>query len=484
MKNTKLIQLFSKLDRSEIKDFGNYLVWKAFKPTGGVFLLYKYLKKYHPDFPDNKVTKETLNKAIFKNSKSSSRIYDVMSLLNNALENYLITKEIENDSTKRDLFFLDVLQDRKYDSMFFQKVDQIKNEFIDDKKYGLENLYHIYNLNLMHHSHPNYLATKEKELDFMDVSKSLDDFFIASKLHHYCVFEIESHANTQSDNKTIIKLSLKEAILKTGQNDRYNAVPHINLLYKLNSAFISSSFEEIQALKEQYFNKFHHFNASEMYDIHSTIMVLFYKYYLDGIKDALVEILEMYKFGLENNLLYEFGYLNEILFTNIVNTSCAVGNLKWTDKFIAEYNQFLPEQERRDCVLYCNSQVAFERNEFDTVLKNLSTVKFKNPNLILATKVLLLQCYYELEDFQDLFENLARALATYLKRNNTMTEEMKIPHNNFIQIIKKLYKIKFSINPSKLIDQLKKMPELNNVVKKQWLEKKIISINKSNTHLN
>lgn len=62
MEKRKLITVLKTLSDSEFKEFGKYLEGTSYRKEGYVFALYKYLKKYHPEYPSAKVDKDYVQK--------------------------------------------------------------------------------------------------------------------------------------------------------------------------------------------------------------------------------------------------------------------------------------------------------------------------------------------------------------------------------------------------------------------------------------
>jgi len=69
MLNSNLLELLSKFTIQEVKEFNEFVISPFFNKNENVAGLFKYIKKYYPDFNNKKLEKEYAFKKIFKNEK-------------------------------------------------------------------------------------------------------------------------------------------------------------------------------------------------------------------------------------------------------------------------------------------------------------------------------------------------------------------------------------------------------------------------------
>ncbi len=166
MDKSKLIEVLKTLPKTEFKEFGKYLEGSSYRKTSGVFLLFNYLKKYHPTYPANKIEKEVVYKKLFKESGNiNKRMLDLMSTLYQVLEDFLLKKELYDSPVDRQFLVLQMFKKRKLDKFFFQKINQVKKEWEKETPAGIEQLHKEYILAKTCFMHPNYSLFPGQEID-------------------------------------------------------------------------------------------------------------------------------------------------------------------------------------------------------------------------------------------------------------------------------------------------------------------------------
>jgi len=66
MNDTKFIKLLKTLDRKEMIDFCNFVEGKAARQPKDRLAYVDYLKRQHPNFPKQKMTKEYIGQKLFR----------------------------------------------------------------------------------------------------------------------------------------------------------------------------------------------------------------------------------------------------------------------------------------------------------------------------------------------------------------------------------------------------------------------------------
>ncbi len=478
MKKSKLIQLLSKLDASEMKELGFFLVGKAYKKTGGVFNLYKYLKKHHPKFKESKIEKEVVHRVLFNDSKTfNRRLYDIMSSLTNATEMYLINKKLETDEINKSFLLLDVYKERQLDKLFFKKIGYVEKEWEGTQISGIEHLHNKFKLYQMCFLHPNYSNVGEdKHIDINLLIDKLDQYYFTNKLFlSALVTRIDKLKNLKENNSNFRLLNsiIEHCKEESFQNKQTQFLLELYLILTNESNDIS-----IENIGESFYQNNNLFNQYEKQDIFNFLSHIFFENYRKGKEQYLRNIFDLFKYGSDNNLLLEDGYINDRYFITIVNIGCSLKELNWTNSFINKYEQYLKEENKIDCINLCKSLVLFEEGNFEQVLKSLVQLQFINIIYTISAKSLLLQCYYELEDFDDLFFNLVKSFKSFLKRNKLISEHFKESIYQFINFSNKIYSERLKIN-RKSLDKLKEeLISTQNIAKKKWLISKVNEMTK------
>jgi len=470
MDKSKLIILLKTLSTSEFKQYGSYLEGASFRKTSGAFLLFNYLKKFHPDYPESKVSKEVVKKKVFKNNvPTNQRLFDLMYILYTSLENFLIQKKLEVDKAERDLLVLDILKDRKLDKLFFLKANQVEKDWSKSHFEGIEHLHNIYKLHNMSFLHPNHSIFSKNVISQETLAKDIDSYYYSAKLYTTLIHKLNQKVIV-SKNPIIDKNSkmILEAIVNLSTTENFANIPQIALLGNLLKSLNDQDYSNISNLQNQFKEHLSKYNQYEKHDIIHALIRMNYANHLAGNENAARKMFELNKFAVDNMIIIEDGFIQSEYFKQIVDVACTVGELDWTENFITNYSKYLKSEFKEHNLALCNALVLFEKGHYSDVLSKITQVPFENPVYAVQIKALQLQCYFELEDYDDLFFNLVKSYSTYLKRNNVLPQNFIEPSETFIKFSTKLYLAKHSIN-HKSDNLVSEISGLQKVIKKRWL---------------
>lgn len=473
MEKSKLIKILHTLSDSEIKEFGKFLEGNSFRKTGSAYKLFLYLRKLHPILPINKIKKEYVQKKLFKDLESSEKhLFNIMSQLTTALEDFLVKKLLEEEAIDKDFLLLKAYKKRKLDKFFFQKIGAIEKKWDQSKAAGIEQLHDKYRLKKICFLHPNYslLSESESSLDIPDLIELLDQYYFTIKLYWVSCHLISSHVLNKEDKGEINNFI--EEISQLSEKSSFKSVPQIQLLSKLSNAILSKDFENYEELKTMFVNCLNLFDKCEKLDLINLLTYYCLQNYKVDSETALKDIFELNSFSVEQELVLEDGYITAEMFRNMVNVGCSVNELEWTEHFINEYKDKIKEGEREDMTALCESILAMNKGGFDIALQKLIQIKMQNSFYGLQTRAIQLKCYYELEGYEDLFDNLIISFTKFIDRNQQLSNPMKESVKNFIYFTKIVKKERYkNAQISKdLIDRLNKE---NRVSWKRWLLKKV-----------
>lgn len=473
MNNSKLITYLRTLSNYEMRDFGQFIVYKTAKGPNDLNVLFNYLKKLHPIFPEKKIEKKFVSKKIFKEEKSTKRIINTMYKLGLILDEYLVMDVLKEREKEKDFLLLNALQKRKLNKFFFKKAKQIQEDWQGNPRAGIDQLYDEFKLNEMCMSHPYYSLVKEMPINPEVLLNQIDKHYFAIKLYwNLCSSNTSNYIVNSKNGNSFTELFLDEIIDLTNNNDEY-ATTHGKLLSQMVLDFKNREYPNYYKYKNEFFQHFRLFNQKEKNDILTLLFHACYENYKKGEADAQNELFELSCFVVDNDLLMVDGYIFTGRFWNIVHIGLSSGELDWTDKVIEEYGEYLEEEIREDIITICKALLAFNRKKYSDALQLLSTVKFQNPVYGLYSKSVQLQCYYELGDeYDDLFRNLSKSFYLYITRKHTFSESMKNSFCNFISLATQLQNAKY--DPNKNFDGIfKKINTTENLAYKSWLKEKV-----------
>ncbi len=479
MIKSKLVEFTRTLSKVELKEFGKYLEGMTLK-KGKVFLLYQYLCKSYPDFPEKKIAKEYVSKKLFGGSKDSLKnLRDTMSNLYGFLEDFIVKKELEISESERNFILLKAIGRRKLDRFFFQKITSIQKDWEKEPLPGIEHLYHEFRLSKVCLFHPNYEISVSGNISYSELNEKMDRFYLSKKLYLLLgQYQTSSFVLPTDEKENKEQNFLIDNLLSISKLNRFQETPQIKLLSDLVEAFYKQDFSNFSKIKERFKASLSMFDEYEQKDLLTIVQHICYTKYIKEDVKYLAEFFDLYKLAVEEKLIFEQGYIASQTFINIVDVACSVGELDWAEFFVVQNGIYIKESVRADYVNLCKVKICMRRKKFESALEMLAFIDHLNPFFAIQVRPIQIQCYYDLgEEYEELFYNQVRAFKMYLSRKQELTEQVKLTLNNFLKFTNALQKIMIS-NGSISLDFLKEIENTQNVACKSWLLEKANELKK------
>ena len=109
-------------------------------------------------------------------------------------------------------------------------------------------------------------------------------------------------------------------------------------------------------------------------------------------------------------------YFSQWEFKNVVNISLRLNEKEWCKNFIRRYITYLKPPERKNALTFNLAYLHFMNGNFKEAIKRLKDVKFTDVFYKVDSKVILMKCYYELDEIEFFFYH-ASAYRLFLLRN-------------------------------------------------------------------
>ncbi len=473
MRRSKLIEVLSALDKNELKEFGVFLAGTSVQRITGTLWLFKYLKKYHPEFPETKLDKKLIVKKMSTCIKVSEHsIANFMSNLYNALEEFLILKDIQANKVEKDFAILRVLRKKKLDKLFFQKIGQVEKDWEQNKPQGIAQLYNEYKLNMLCMTHPSYYINPKSPIGPETLLIKLDLHYIALKLYWTLAVYSRSYILTDSNKEQAYPHYLLQEVNNLSNEPRFQANPYITIFQNLLTAYKEDTFENYAIIKQIFIENLEVFTEMEVADLLKLLHNYCVVSYKKGKTEYAKELFLLYQLGINKGLYIENGYISPDIFRNIVRLSCSIGELEWTENFIQTQARYLNEEHKDDTLALCKAMLKFSEKDFEQVIDILLQTNFANELHGLSIKALQLRAYYELEDMEDSFFNLVKSFRSFIHRSHNVSDNMKQTYLQFIHYINKLQLIRYQ-DKQKFLSLKKEIDTHYNIGHKSWLLNKV-----------
>ena len=200
--------------------------------------------------------------------------------------------------------------------------------------------------------------------------------------------------------------------------------------------------------KATFFNQFksdidelkHHFPDTELQGVYRFAINQCIRLINRGNIEFGAIVLDLYEEALNSKYLLVDGYLSRFTFKNIASMAVKIGEYDRAERFSNEYYSSLRKEERNSALNFNQALIGYHKKDFDTALRSLQEVDFKDHLFNLAAKVIQMKIYFESEDF-DLLDSHLDAMQMYILRKKVIGYH-KTNYKNIIKMTRKMLKIK------------------------------------------
>ncbi len=189
-----------------------------------------------------------------------------------------------------------------------------------------------------------------------------------------------------------------------------------------------------------------------------------------GKKEFIRESFELYKIGLDKNILREGGRLTRATFINIVGIGCMLNEFEWIEVFINKYNDDIPAVEREAVVGLSLGIFNYSKKDFGKAERYFIEATPNDILLNLLNRNWLLRTYYKLGK-EDELELLIESMGKYLMRKEIVGYARDI-YKNIFSLMKKLVNLNVydSEDRKKFKNNVQEINPMTNSMREWFLE--------------
>jgi hypothetical protein len=457
-----LFALWQGLSSDEQERLGLMVVSPFHNQHEGVTRLYQYL------FDCTQSKKEPLPKeahqAIFgKKPFEAAKLRHVMSYLTRLIEDFLLW-QASKESRQRPTELLRVFQTRKMQKPFehlwneFQRESEV-NPLRDGEYHRLKWQAYGSLLDMEDARSPKAHHNIQKNIEELDL------FFLVEKLKSACA--ALSH---QRLYKMEYELGLLEAAVEKAKQLDYLGRPEIGVYYQ---AYLTLTDQE----ESRHFNTLTK-ELSRIEDVlpkeqQKSLLLLAINYCIGrmnkGQQVFRQHALDLYRKGLESDLLLEDGQLSPYTYKNICSAALLLQEFDWAQSFLHQYQSYLPENLRESYFTYNLARLHLKQKKFTDVISLLNRVYVKDIFTQLATRVIHIQAGYEQGDLEFVEYQLDNLRQT-LHRKELLASHKK-NYGNFVKLARRV--VRLPEGPSKERERLgEEILSTKELVEREWLLEK------------
>lgn len=481
-KNSRLIQLISTLSVLEMKRFNRFLQSPYVTTNPDILKLFNLLKKFYPDFSTSKFNEQRIYQRLYgKEEAHKNKLQDLFFKLLRCLESYLLETYLDQHQQERAVLLTAAIGERTY--LYNKQKTQKLTEELNHKKQWrtATDYYDLFQLNHNLWFHPETQKLTEDDSLLILSQENLDNAYLLHKLEFIAALSGRAKfLNTQSAG---LLVKLKQQFLKNNplfKNEYKLLFLEIIQLHELGDLTSYQSFKKhllrvYPKLEPEYRKNFllHLINFAINFNLREKSI-------------PLQDIFELYQIGVAEKVLINNGKIRDIEFANICITGFRLGQDKWTNEFIEQYQTYLIDSEKAVLLPFVSAYEKLFNKDFEGVIETLKFLKPKQQlNYYPRIQALLIRAFFECVHHKianyDLILNTYLTNFKKLMERNKKRNALKIDaYLNFIKIVNNLISLLKQPDDEKAFDNTKLLlSETSPLIFQSWLNEKLEEIKKA-----
>lgn len=461
MVNSRFGQLFLSLKPAEKRLFSKFIVSPFFNQQPLLAQIWDYILDRY-DTLDLLPDKEDLYAVAYPGKPyNDQQIRLSISRLYQNLLHFLAYQEAISNPSQIKLYEAKALHKKQLEKHFQRSLEQAQKLAADKGYKNAEFWQFSFQLQLEQTRQISKIQYSG-EAALQQLSDTLDLAYISAKLRHICL--LLTH---QKVFQSQFNIGLLPEILAYIEKNNLLKEPAIACYFYYYYTLIQSENNtHFQAFKRSIFQYSQQFPPEEIRDLFLLAINYCVKQGNEGKQAYISEMLELYKEGLQTDILLEQGELSHFTYHNIATAGLKTKDYEWVNQFIHRYKNKLARQHRESSYSFNGARLAYAQGFYDKALPLLQKANYKDLLLNLAAKTLLLKIYYELDEF-DLLNAHLDAMKNFIRRKAVIGYH----RSNYLNIVSFTKKLT-SVNPydkaqrKSLEDQIRKTEHLS---EKEWL---------------
>lgn len=467
MQNNKLFNILGYLDKSEIVRCRKYINSPYFNNSDSLSQLFEIFNQLEEEksssLPKEKIWKKIYGNEVYDDVRFRKLCSDLLKII----EGFLAQQIYEENPIRQATHLIEAVARKRMSKLYNTAMKTARR--LSERQLYLPATHYFYEYQI-EKNYYDILSHQEKRISKTNVENivnNLDRFYLAEKLKYYC-----SVLSRQYQVSHEYKLLFIDEIITHIGSYNYSDIPSIAIYYQILLTQTEVQNEEhYYKLKELLTKSAHLFPIDEAYEIYTYALNYCIRKSNFGSSEFLTEYFETYKVLLTNDIIdFQDEEHGPWHFKNIILASLRLGEYDWTEKFIKEYKDKLPDSLRDNAVSFNMAQLYFYKKEFGKVIRYLHQVEYEDITYNLNSKIILLCTYYELDEIEPLY-SLTESFRVFLQRNNKIAAQRSRNYLNFIKFIKKLSKI-IPGNKKEVSKFMEELSLVKGVVSFEWLKKK------------
>lgn len=478
--SSKLIQQLQILSADEFRELEKWLKSPWCNSNKTLVKYYQILRSHHPTFDSKRLTKEKVFKKIYPGKIfNAPMLYNLNSAFLNQVENFLVHEQVRNKDFPSKFYLAKSLLEHNQLKLFKSKAEELTGQLNQTADKGLEDFFQLILLHEYLFHMPDVKEDRKSAYQALDqFDDCLNQFYLLGKSRFFReVVEGDREFEKYDINEQLIYLEKLHTASPSVAFKTYRAY------FKMQNQPPKQRFAKLKKIILENFRRLHEIDQKNLLIllINENARLL----RTEGRRTALFqEAFELYKIGLDHDLLFYNGYLPVATFANIVSISNFLKKAEFSKDFIEKYAPQLDYGIRDDLYRWARVHLAFHTGdpELWKWAKELMQAESSRNIFAIRTRILFIQIW--MEDYikgEAKFPfviRLCRSFERQLNRTEFLPDVHLDPFKAFVQYVKKLIQTidKYDLDREKILNLEDLIHTERNLHGKIWLLQKIEEI--------
>lgn len=477
MTESFLLYTLRRLDAKELRALCRVVQCEAFNRRPEVSRLCDYIAgqvsaaQSRRSMPEESLARalepERLFAAAFPGQPYENRaLRHTMSYLLDVTRRYLALTDMESSPADSQFYLCRALRRRGLDELLTHEWNRADNRLHEASERDARWHFDRYDL---HQERLEVRAPRERSatLDLQPLHNHLTVFYLSEMLRHACSALTHQAIGAQPYDKNLL-----QTVLNLAETGNWLAeYPAVALYYHLCRALLEpeqpAHFESWKTVLAENTGQF---SPVELRGLHLLGINYCIRRMNSGDKVFVREAFELYRSGLEKELLAESGWLSGFTYKNIIRIGTALGEHVWVREFFEKYKTALHPRERDALYRYNLAFLFFQKQDFARAMPLLQQLDLEDRLNLLDARRMLLRSYYELGEHKAL-ESLLTSFGAYLRRQKDLGYHLDL-NLNLVRFTRKL--IETRPGNKKALEKLREqISATEQVAEKAWLLDKV-----------
>lgn len=383
MLHSKLIDIFSVLDKKEIKLLSKFIYSPVYNQHKEVTALFEYLLGLEKFTPEN-LSKQLVYKIIFpKSNYDDLRLRHVISYLLRVCEECLAHLEYQKDENQYRINLLRAYRNRALSKHFENDLLLLKKSTRGTAKKSANSYFAFAQINA--EAFASALARNQLETGYLEESdKALNYYFLLTKLKNGCKQLVYSKALSQAQDL------IKEVLLVV-EKGKLTAFPEIETYYCAYRAFeYPAEFSFYKLFKEKLSTHALRFEQEELKELFMLTIQFCKNQIAENKTEYIRELFEIYLHGLASEALLNNQKLSFETQKSIVDIGLQLNELNWVNDFIHDSKHLTDKAYGEELYRLNTAKVFYCKQNYSACLNLLNEDRFKTALIHLEAQQLKL----------------------------------------------------------------------------------------------